>query len=131
MVAVCAVDASASAHWRTLYGVCLDCQPGCHVRDFQRSCVDPLVADKNIRHDIFAIPHRRGVGSEAGDDQIKTIFGSGKIDVGTVELVHSIVSPSSESSPAPNMPLGITVSPEVKTPPVARRVPTKFIPPLW
>ena len=36
--------------------------------------VGPGVACKtNIRRDIFAISHRRGVGSDTGDDQIKTV----------------------------------------------------------
>ena len=53
--------------------VCLDLQSGCHVRDFEWSPVNRRAADKNIRGDIFTVPQRGGVGSEAFDNQVKTL----------------------------------------------------------
>ena len=67
-----AIASSVSAHWRPSATARLDDQALCHVRDFERSAVDHRAADHDSRHDVFAISHHGGVGSDAGDDQVKT-----------------------------------------------------------
>ena len=84
------IASSVSAHWRPFATFALTTKPVCHVRDFDRSTVDHRVADHDSRHDVFAISHHGGVGSDASDNQIKTFALSsvwvGKIDSGTREF---------------------------------------------
>ena len=106
IASVCVCTLEALCYW-----VYLDHQSLCHVRDFERSAVDHRAADHDIRHDVFAISHHGGVGSDAGDDQVKPHLGSLMVSLSGVKLsapevgisVHSIASPSSESSPSPKL----------------------------
>ena len=74
-IVMTAIAPSVSAHWRPFAtAATLTTKPSCHVRDFQRSAVDHRAADHDSRHDVFASSHHGGVGSDAGDDQVKTVL---------------------------------------------------------
>ena len=72
-ILMAAVALFVSAHWRSSAASAVTCQSGCHVRDFERSTVNRPAADKNSRGDVFAVPQRGGVGSDAFDNQVETL----------------------------------------------------------
>ena len=111
-IVMTAIASSVSAHWRPSTAVRLDEQALCHVRDLDRSTVDHRAADHDIRHDVFAISHHGGVGSDAGDDQVKPLLlvaAGSKLTIILSIFVHSIALPSSVSSPPPNSDASIVI----------------------